>query len=221
VIPRPPTRLTCRHIARGGEQLNQPASGEPARIASGRSYPSAVKSQSSRELKGVQGEPKGRSASGPSSILGFVVDHPVCVQDVAVDDAASTAGSTGSGHPPGKSEPRRARALAHARIPPFNNAVVPSAQEGIVLKSRTLLIGGSDARHTGKRPGQRSDGRPDTHHDSPQTLGLFLPRSSADHLQAVTTSRVSAGPLTPAGFLVVSLAVRDWCLPLRHRRGRR
>ena len=51
LFPGPPARLTCRHIARGGEQLNQPVSREPARIASGRSYPSAGSSVGSRRLK--------------------------------------------------------------------------------------------------------------------------------------------------------------------------
>jgi hypothetical protein len=68
----------------------------------------------SGDLKACRREPKGRSGSRSRWIVGFVVDRPVFIRDAAVNDTASTAGGTGSGHPPGKSGPRRAKTLAHA-----------------------------------------------------------------------------------------------------------
>jgi hypothetical protein len=50
----------------------------------------------------------------------------------------------------------------------------PSAKAGTVQESRTSLIGSSGARNTGKRPGQRRDGRPDAHHDSRELGGYLL-----------------------------------------------
>jgi hypothetical protein len=50
----------------------------------------------------------------------------------------------------------------------------PSAKTGTVQESRTSLIGSSGARKTGKRPGQRRDGRPDAHHDSRELGGYLL-----------------------------------------------
>jgi hypothetical protein len=46
-------------------------------------------------------------------------------------------------------------------------------------ESRTPLIGGSGARNDGKRPGQRRDSRPDTHHDSQELRGYFLEKDPA------------------------------------------